>query len=611
MDISIDKDSKGAGRWGDLAQRAAVFAFFAAIGFSLTLPLFDPDFWWHLASGRWMVQNGQLLQEDPFNFLQFPDEPAPWRSFILKQYWLSQVIFYATYKAAGFIGLVALRALVHTAMFYGAYHLMRRAGGGRAVSIALVLLSYMVIVREIGYVATRPQMFTSMLFVFTLLVLERLRQGELWARYALPVMMLVWANLHGGYVIGVVTIGVYLFASVLMRSGRRDMYISCAVAILAAMANPNGYGAVLSLLESLTNPGAASYVGSVVEQKSVFSYGGVAGVARRMPAFASLIAISAASYVLAAIRFRRIRVEMLLLYLITLVMAYGSTRYIIFFCMASIIATMNSISWVAEAIKERAGSRSAYKAVALVISVMLILGMCIVPATDGYARTAFRLDKPYVDDMGGAVEFIRSNGLTGRVYNDYTQGGYLIWQLYPGSQVFMDGRGLYHEGFDLGRMVLDNPYLLTPGTENMPLYQSVTEKYGIDLAVLPGCDKVSGVLIRLALALAQDPTWYVVYSDNEAIVFMRFTPRTRAFIMDHGLPDRRAYENILHMATEAGHGPYADVMSGRKFAMAVGYAGTGNFIESLRWLEQYVRQAPNDQYAQAMYNDLKMRAGAR
>lgn len=611
MDNANYKDAGLVERAERYIGGAVVAAFFLCIGFSLTLPLFDPDFWWHLASGKWIWEHGQLLRDDPFNFVQFNDEPEHWRAFILKQYWLSQVIFYSVYRAAGFIGMVMLRAMVHGAMFYGAYLLMMRAGVGRLISSGLVLLAYLVIVREVGYVAARPQMFTSALFVFALLILERMRHGDRWTLYALPAMMLVWANLHGGYVIGVAAITIYLIASVAMRTGRRDMYISCAAALIVTILNPNGYGAVLSLLSSFTDPGAASYVGSVVESKSVFSYGGFAGVARRMPAFTALMVLSTLSYLIALIRYRRIRIDLLVLYALVTYMAYSSTRYIIFFCMVSAFVTAANISWIVELLMERIRLADAMRVAVVVVSAVLILAMGSLPAADGYERTAFRLDKPYVDDFGGAVEFIRQNGLTGRIYNDYTQGGYLLWWLYPGSQVFMDGRGLYPEGFDLARRVLDNPYASTPGAEDVPLYQSVTESYGIDMAVLPGCDKVSGVLIRLSLALAQDPTWYVVYSDDEVIVFLRLTPRTRQFIMSRGLPDRAAYENILHMATEAGHGPYADVMSGRKLAMAVGYAGTGDFAESLRWLEPYVRQAPEDKFAEAMYKDLLLRVGDR
>ena len=105
----------------DLALGAVVLLFFAGLFAHLTVPLFDNDFWWHLATGKWMWQHGAIIQADPFDFPSYPQDFPVYTGFFLKQYWLSQLMMYGVYSAAGFAGLIVLRAAVMTLMFYTLY----------------------------------------------------------------------------------------------------------------------------------------------------------------------------------------------------------------------------------------------------------------------------------------------------------------------------------------------------------------------------------------------------------------------------------------------------------------------------------------------------------
>jgi len=77
----------------------------------------DPDFWWHLRTGQYVVDNHSLPVPDPFAFTSsmgqpaYPGEPTT-RRFNLTHEWLAQVLFYLTYRTGGFPGVVLFRALL-------------------------------------------------------------------------------------------------------------------------------------------------------------------------------------------------------------------------------------------------------------------------------------------------------------------------------------------------------------------------------------------------------------------------------------------------------------------------------------------------------------------
>jgi len=127
-------------------QKILTLVFFAALFYSLTVPVSDPDFWWHLASGKWLWNNGALVQGDPFTIDTNLKEMSLSMDFILKQYWLAQLLFYGSYLVAGYKGIILLSSLVFTLMFYTTYRLMINEGVSRIPALILVYISVMVVV---------------------------------------------------------------------------------------------------------------------------------------------------------------------------------------------------------------------------------------------------------------------------------------------------------------------------------------------------------------------------------------------------------------------------------------------------------------------------------
>lgn len=210
---------------------AALFASAAAM-LAVTQPSSDPDLFWHLASGDWMLAHGRLLDRDVFSFTK---EGAPYTA----GQWLGQVLLALAFRAGEWPGLALLRAaLVGVAtLFLAAAVLRRQAHPGWAAPpiVAAILVS------RLAW-GDRPQLFTVALFPVFLYVLLRARDGGgSGALHALPLLMLLWSNLHGAFVLGLaLLIAFAVETQVTAHPLRREFRLTLLVSALASALNPSG-----------------------------------------------------------------------------------------------------------------------------------------------------------------------------------------------------------------------------------------------------------------------------------------------------------------------------------------------------------------------------------
>ncbi|HTN94152.1 MAG TPA: hypothetical protein VMJ33_06210, partial [Gallionella sp.] len=189
-------------------------ATFTCIFLYHTYPLGLSDFWWHLNTGRWIWANGGMPTDDPFLYSSVTPL-GPRAELILRGYPLSQLLLFGTYLLAGANALVMLKSMLMT-LFYGVlWNHFRRNGVHPITALAIVGVLPLMFFR---FDELRPQVFS---FIFTLLVLQLIehfladeRNGKPTKRYMflLPAIMLLWANLHRGFIIGIGILVVYLIS---------------------------------------------------------------------------------------------------------------------------------------------------------------------------------------------------------------------------------------------------------------------------------------------------------------------------------------------------------------------------------------------------------------
>ena len=206
----------------------------------------DPDFWWHLKTGQYIVTRHRLPTPDPFAYTTASAAPvsaaeAATRHFNLTHEWLAQAVWYLVYRAGGFGAVVLWKALLLTVLCASTGWVARRRTGSWLWGIAAALAAAS-LATEFG--KDRPGILS---YVFTAAFVAILESGRrLWL---LPALALVWANCHGGFFLGWVVCGAYGAEAVLRRAPNvRRVLLAGGCAVLVSGLNPNGFGALATVL---------------------------------------------------------------------------------------------------------------------------------------------------------------------------------------------------------------------------------------------------------------------------------------------------------------------------------------------------------------------------
>ena len=599
-------------------QKSLVIVLFISIFFALTISVFDSDFWWHLASGRWMWEHRALLRADPFDFTSVIFGPSSQGGFQITQYWGAQVLLYGAYLLAGMNGVVLLRAAVFTALFYFLYRLLQRSGAGPLPAVLLLAVAVQAIVRELGYISDRPQMWSSLFFVALLVILEHLREGRRWARFALPPFMLLWANLHGGYILGVIVLAIAAAVAQLSRHGeRRRILLVAALAIALTGCNPAGFAALIAYPLSFL-PGSQGYVAGIFEMESLFKYVNVPALPRVMPGMTAAFLLPFLTLLPRLKSLSRERRDLVLIYLLTLGMGIKAQRFLVFMVpMACWVSALNVASF-RDNLPEP--WRRTFQRLLPPRALGMLTAVVIVSLAISYARVAEHSSelKPsavFHHEAEGAADYLNRSGFRGNLFNEYALGGYLAWRLRPEMKIFIYGRMPFPKLLNLYSDVMNQPTKsssLAGAGGLYYFYQKFLDDYSIDAVIIPAGDSRSGDVIRLANQLAWDDAWALVYADPAALVFLRKTPAL-APLVGNALPKSAAFDSLIAVTEKVartGHGRSSPVW---RRSLALAYYGKGQKEEALRIFDEYVKLAPNDANGLQLRNNLalEIRAGSR
>jgi hypothetical protein len=193
---------------------------------ALIASLQSVDLTYHLRAGGEIFDSGAIPTVDTWTFTA---AGQPWTD----QQWGAQVVLAAVYRLGGWTGLVILRALLVAVIFGCLFEIGRRRGLDVRLAAWLTLVAFAV---SAPALALRPQLLGMALFaVVLLLVVDRRAHPErLWA---VPVIVIVWANLHGSFLLGPVVLGLAWLEDVRDRIARphRTLVFAGAAAVAACV----------------------------------------------------------------------------------------------------------------------------------------------------------------------------------------------------------------------------------------------------------------------------------------------------------------------------------------------------------------------------------------
>jgi len=473
--------------------------FFTAVFFFFTSPIGRTDFWWHLNTGKWIATHGSLPQEDPFAYTT-PAGPDDRKTLILKGYWLSQTAFYTVHRLSGFGGLVVFKGLLFTLLFYILFRSLLRGGLDPFISMALIAP---VVLLSARFEDVRPQVFS---FIGALLVFDLIEAGLAELRAGLrpkalmllaPVMLL-WANLHKGFIVGYAVIGAYMLAETLKRFlnppplpsyGRFLFYLSSALG--ASLLNPTH---IMPLSINLPEIFGSPLVETTNEFMPPWRYAAEVG---DMAWFYGLLAVSAVTLASIAVSLRRLSLPHALLYAGFAVAGMWTFRFSIFFMLISVaISGRYSLRRLSGPLRK--------------LSMPLAVLLCIAIFLLSYDRTFIR--KGALNERSLPVEaadFIGSYKPPAPIFNPYEWGGYLSWRLYPDYKVFVDARTI--------NMGAHMDYKRAKFGDTAPVF----DKYGINTVVFYYINPLYHDVPIVVISLLRDDAWQLRHIDRLSAIFVR------------------------------------------------------------------------------------------
>jgi hypothetical protein len=459
----------------------------------------DPDFWWHLRVGRWIVENGKLPSHDLFTYT-VPDHV--WTD----HEYLTEALMWLTYSAAGTVGLAIAFGLITWAGFWLIYRGVRRQP---FVIVGLGL--------ALGALAgwpiwgPRAQMITFALTCLELYWLHGYLSGRSRALNFFPLVMAVWANLHGGWVIGFAWLGVALVAELvgwaLDRSNPahkahvRFLAIITAASLVAVLATPHGLSLYLYPFQTQ---------GSVAQQKLIVEWFSPDFHQIYLRPFEAMVFIVVAGFAL-----RRPSLYQFLLVMAGLGLALQSVRHVALFVAAAtpVMIVTYSDYWkelaASRGWKLQLPSRPVFASVTAVVLVLVSLVAAVKIDLDINPSVQQKLDASSYPI--GAADWLAAHPEVGtHMYNQYGWGGYLAYRFYPepNRKVFIFG-----EAELMGDPLL-NQY---NDVQNLrPDWKAILDQYKVDYVIFNKGEALSNVL-------ATQPEWKIAYEDNVAVIFTRVT----------------------------------------------------------------------------------------
>ncbi|MEM6884528.1 MAG: hypothetical protein AAF571_05800, partial [Verrucomicrobiota bacterium] len=464
----------------------------------------DPGIGWHLKSGELMLEQGGLLEHDPFAWTLEPTERIQYE-------WLSDVVFASLHQIGSLPLFSACMALLYGILFYLISWRLIQSGIHPLINILTVGMAYLIL----GWHAlARPHLFTYLFLLVTLWLLDRYYHKGRGLKSLWPLIPIValWCNMHGGFVIGLLVIFLtfvgYLIEALLnreseVRSKIPPLMVTGIFCGLATLLNPYGWHLHLHILSYLNLECLQlwnEFQPPVLNDANIHLF------------LFKVLLISMLVLGLGGAGKTRWDERVLLAFL--LFYAFQSVRHVnLFVLMATpVLAGMlqhsmtQSLPEMARRGREMASLQAegwlAGKLTLLLIGMLWLGSVWAQPSWH-----AQRVSSHYLSP--GAIDFITTHQREiRRPFNHNNLGGSLIYDFYPNLQIFMDDRAdLFQDDF------VFNTYL--PISKAEPGWSERLLNMDTDALILNSDSPLARA------ATKEENSWKLGYQDSQNTIFLR------------------------------------------------------------------------------------------
>jgi hypothetical protein len=475
---------------------------------------------WHIRNGQQILHTHSITRTDTFSYTM---RGQPWYAWE----WLYDMLIAGIYQWLGLNGVVFFTAVVIAITFALVLRLALRRGGSLPVAVILLLLA--VGASTIHFFA-RPHVLSWLLTVIWFQLLDTSETADHPEQdrhlFWLPLIMLLWTNLHGGFLLGIAMCGLYLIAGLIrFFSDRKDrqmigrwlkrLAVASLLSLLATFINPYGYKLHVHIYQYLSNRFLMNHIDEFLSP----NFHGVA-----QQCFAALLLITVAAV---ATKRQKLRLSHLLVIIFAAYSGLYASRnlpvssILLTLIVAPILSASIFDTDVLQKITPRLrglisrGSAFANRMTDMelrfrghlwpVLAVLLGFLVCIQHGRLG-ARQVMDAQFDAKRFPVQAVEVIAQRGIEEPIFAPDYWGGYLIYRFFPDARVFVDDRhDLYGE-----RFLKD--YLKVMQVQ--PDWEKFLNERRVQWILAPAESSLANILKEM-------PGWKVTYEDGTAVLFQK------------------------------------------------------------------------------------------
>jgi len=517
-----------------------------AFGLASARRIDDFDGWWHLANGRIMLEQHRIPMADEFSHTKRGVVRVPHE-------WLSEASLYASFRVAGYPGVMVWRGLIVGLTFaLCGYLVVLRGLRSAPLALVILLLGAGISIPEW---LERPKILAPLFFVATLTMLELADRGRKWPLYSVPLLIVLWANCHASFVAGIGLIALKMVcrfaeevgaagegvgapegrwcptevgpptqpptrphggpasagqrwpggATVCLRARALAPFVLAAALAplltpggLHTIANPFSYSGGssswhLDTLQEWLSPNFHRPPGRILEVGLICIILSLALSRRRPNAFDLLVILGTVHLSLHSIR----HVALLGGAGLAITVLYADSA----FGALSEWRGVTNLRTPLAGLRERAADLPRGALASAAATFALAVAVLAIPRDGAFEQCVATENLPVA-----ALEAALATPHTGNLFNQYEWGGYIAYASGGRLPVFIDGRA------DLYGEKLYREY--DEAIEGRSGWREVFAKYDIGLAIIP-------LGAPLTMDLERDPTFRRAYADPSAVVFVR------------------------------------------------------------------------------------------
>ncbi len=568
-------------------------AFLLCVFSVTTYKIEDDDFFWHLSTGRFIVENGYVPANDVFGYATKNAEWIPFE-------WGWDIIAYSLYKLGGFNALFFFRSLIFCLIFLIYFHLLNKL---KVNSVISIILLFILLIALFNRLSPRPHIFTYLflsVLLYLLFCFKYIDREKYFKRlFYLPVIFLIWGNLHLGALTGILLLVVFIVSETIMyfkhlRFSNIEVHPITALqlkkliiiffcSLLVLLINPHGFQTYIyayghtkmKMLESIAE--WLSPFSNQVEPALVISL-------YKVLLFMGLIILFFA--------YKKRDLTIALIYIVFALYSLGAIRFTVDYEIITIPIIALSLNYYLKRFDKFNPLISKF---IYGDAVKVLLVTAFIFLSYQFQLDSFYISLKYNREAGPGIsgryfpvnmlKFMKENNIKGTPFNNFDTGGYLMWEI-PEQKIFIDSRNIndkiFYEYMSILNMQADFKHKL--------------DIYGIDYAYLfePKLIRFPNILKQSITAyFLNDSSWALVYWDDVSMLFLKVLPKNSELISKYEYNVFNPFTALFNQPLFEMNVKNSPVIAKKEIERKANTEPEGYFFQGMNDIAQKVLQTKN------------------